>query len=81
MKKIDIIELMMKEIPDTGSTQLAKIKLYMKLHKGLCNDVLYTDYKYKDSTIILTNIFNNLMSDFCKEVTDYLNEEGVYNHE
>lgn len=79
MNKIDIIELMIKEIENyTGND---RIKMYMTLHKGLCNDVLYSDRKYKESAIILTNIFRNLMRDFCKEVTDYLNEEGAYNHE
>lgn len=79
MNKIDIIELMIKEIDCYPDKE--RIKTYMTFHKSLCNDVLYTSLKYKESSIILTNIFRNLMSDFCKEVTDYLNEEGAYSHE
>lgn len=81
MNKIDLTEMMIKEITDKYPEKLDKVKSYLSMHKGLCNDVLYTDLKYKESTIILTNIFRSLMMDFCKEVTDYLNEEGVYRHE
>ena len=80
MNKIDIVSLMIKELDQYPSNQ-DKIKLYMDYHKSLCNDVLYTSPKYKDSAIILTNIFKTLMADLCKEITNYLNEEVEYKHE
>lgn len=80
MDKIDIISLMIKEL-DQYPGNHDKIKLYMDYHRNLCNDVLYTSSKYKESTIILTNIFRTLMSDLCKEITNCLNEEVEYEHE
>ncbi len=71
---------MIKELDQYTGNQ-DKIKLYMDYHKSLCNDVLYTSSKYKDSAIILTSIFRTLMSDLCKEITNYLNEEVEYKHE
>lgn len=81
MIKIDIVELMIKEIGEKYPEKLEREKFYLEMHKRLCNDVLYSDPKYKENTIILTNIFRNLMMDLCKEVTNYLNEEGIYSHE
>ena len=69
---------MINELNNKGSFE--DIKIYMKINKSLCNDVLYKDSKYKESTIILTHIFNNIMTNFCKEVYDCVNKEGAYKH-
>lgn len=79
--KIDIVEFMITEINNKYPNKLNEEKVFMMLNKTLYNDVLYSDSRYKESTIILTNIFRNLMLDFCKEVNDYINKEGVYKNE
>lgn len=79
--KIDIVEFMITEINNKYPNKLNEEKVFMTLNKSLCNDVLYNDSRYKESTIILTNIFRNLMTDFCKEVNDCINKEGVYKSE
>ena len=78
-KRIDVVNIILNEIKDNKN--LEKEKLYMQMHDSLCNEVLYTSSKYKESTIILTHIFNNLMNDFVKEVYDCVNNEGAYSHE
>lgn len=80
-KKIDFVTIFINEIERREMKKLKKEKIYMEMHKSLCNDVLYTDSKYKESTIILTHIFNNLMIDFIKEVNDCVNKVGAYKNE
>ncbi len=80
INKMDIAEIIINEISDNYSN-LEEVKLYIKLHKNLCNDFLYSDNKYKESVIILSHIFKNVMTDFCKEVTNCINKEGVYKNE
>ena len=77
--KIDIAEIMMGKIKENKSLECEL--LFMKMNKHLCNDVLYTDKKYKESTIIMTHIFNNLMCSFIREVSDCVNKRGAYNHD
>jgi len=79
--KIDISSIIINEIDRFNNKKLEQEKFFIQMHKTLCNDVLYTDSKYKESTIILTHIFRNLMMDFCKEVSEYVNNEGVYKNE
>ena len=81
MKKIDIIEVIINEINRDNNKKLEEEKLFMKMNRSLCNDVLYNDNKYKESTIIMTNIFKNIMTDFIKEVNNYINKAGVYKNE
>lgn len=78
--KIDLAEIIINEINNKYSN-LDEIKLYIKIHKNLCNDVLYNNDKYKESVIILSHIFKNIMTDFCKEVTNCINKEGAYRNE
>lgn len=80
INKIDIAEIIINEI-NNNYGNLEEVKLYIKLHKNLCNDVLYSDDKYKESVMILSHIFKNIMTDFCKEVTNCINKEGVYKNE
>lgn len=80
ISKIDISEIIINEINNNYSN-LEEVKEYIKLHKNLCNDVLYSDYKYKESVMILSHIFKNIMTDFCKEVTNCINKEGAYRNE
>ncbi len=78
--KFDITQFMIDEI-DVNYQHLNEEKIFMKLNKNLCNGVLYNDPKFKDSTIILTHIFKNLMLDFVREVSMRINKEGVYKDE
>lgn len=78
--KFDITQFMIDEI-DVNYQHLNEEKIFMKLNKNLCNGVLYSDPKFKDSTIILTHIFKNLMLDFVREVNMRINKEGVYKDE
>ena len=80
-KKIDFATIFINEIERREMKKLNKEKDFMKINKSLCNNVLYTDSKYKESTIILTHIFNNLMIDFIKEVNNCVNKEGAYKNE
>ena len=78
-KRIDIVNIILNEIKN--KEKLKEESIYMEMHESLCNEVLYTNTRYKESAIILTSIFNNLMSDFIKEVYDCIHKEGVYKHE
>ena len=78
MERINMITLMIEELDNKKSENAEMIKLFMEFNSHLCNDVLYTDSRYKDTTIIITNMFKKLMIDFCKEVYDCVNGEGVY---
>lgn len=80
-KKIDFATIFINEIERREMKNLNKEEIYMKLNKSLCNNVLYTDSRYKESTIILTHIFNNLMIDFIKEVNDCINKTEAYKNE
>lgn len=79
--RLDLVQFMINEINNKYPDKLIEEKIFMSLNKSLCNDVLYQDDKYKESTIILTNIFRNLMTDFCKEVNNCVNKEGAYKNE
>lgn len=81
IEKLDITGFIINEINRNNPEKLNEEKLFMKLNKNLCNDVLYSDSKYKESTIILTHIFKNLMIDFIKEVNDCVEKKGAYKHE
>ena len=80
-KKIDFATIFINEIERREMKNLNKEEIYMKLNKSVCNNVLYTDSRYKESTIILTHIFNNLMIDFIKEVNICVNKTGAYKNE
>ena len=80
-KKIDFATMFINEIERRKMKKLNKEKIFIDFNKSLCNNVLYTDSKYKESTIILTHIFNNLMFDFIKEVNDFVNNVGAYKNE
>ena len=80
-KKIDFATMFINEIERRKMKKLNKEKIFIDFNKSLCNNVLYTDSKYKESTIILTHIFNNLMVDFIKEVNDCVNKVGAYKNE
>ncbi len=80
-KKIDFATIFINEIERREMKKLNKEKIFMEMNKSLCNNVLYTDTKYKESTIILTHIFNDLMIDFIKEVNNCVNKEGAYKNE
>ncbi len=80
-KKIDFATIFINEIERREMKKLNKEKMFMEMNKSLCNNVLYTDTKYKESTIILTHIFNDLMIDFIKEVNNCVNKEGAYKNE
>lgn len=80
-KKIDFATMFINEIERRKMKKLCKEKIFLELNKSLCNNVLYTDSKYKESTIILTHIFNDLMIDFMKEVNDCVNKVGAYKNE
>ena len=80
-KKIDFATMFINEIERRKMKKLNKEKIFIDFNKSLCNNVLYTDSKYKESTIILTHIFNDLMIDFMKEVNDCVNKVGAYKNE
>ena len=80
-KKVDVVTVFINEIERRDMKKLKKEKAFMEMNKSLCNNVLYTDSRYKESTIILTHILNNLMVDFIKEVNDCVNKVGAYKHE
>lgn len=75
--KLNIAEIILKELERSSSNNHKKIKSFLHFNNKLCNDVLYTDSRYKESVIILTHIFRNLTNDFCKQITDCVNNEGV----
>ena len=46
-KKIDFVTIFINEIERRKIKNLNKEKIYMELNKSLCNNVLYTDSRYK----------------------------------
>lgn len=81
MNNLDLTEFMIKKLETSDSKEKKELIAYMSFHKSLCNEVLYSDKKYKETAIIITHLFNNLFSDFCKEVINCVYQEGVYKNE
>jgi len=79
--RINIIDFILMEIERNYKNKLIDEKTFMVINKKICNDVIYEDKKFKDSAIIMTHIFKNLMIDFCNEVNKCVNKEGVYKNE
>lgn len=80
INKLDITEFIISEIKKDYN-HLNEELIFLELNRNLCNNVLYNDPKFKESSIILTHIFKNLMMDFIKEVSMRVNEEGPYKNE
>lgn len=80
INKLDITEFIISEIKKNYN-HLNEELIFLELNRNLCNSVLYNDPKFKESTIILTHIFKNLMMDFIKEVSMRVNEKGPYKNE
>lgn len=78
--EIDITSLMICEIKN-NYPKLNEERIFMEINKNLCNSVLYNDPKFKESSIILTHIFKNLIATFVREVNLRINKEGVYKDE
>lgn len=81
INKIDIAGFIINEIERNNLEKFDEEELFIKLNKNLCNDVLYNDLKYKESTIIVSHILKNLMIDFLKEVNNCVKKEGAYKNE
>ncbi len=80
INKLDMASLIICELKN-NYPKLTEERIFMEINKSLCNGVLYNDPKFKESTIILTHVFKNLMTDFVKEVTLRINKEGDYKDE
>ncbi len=81
MNNLDLTEFMIKKLETSDSKEKKELIAYMSFHKSLCNEVIYSDKKYKGTAIIITHLFNNLFSDFCKEVINCVRQEGAYKNE
>jgi hypothetical protein len=81
INKLDIAGFIINEIERNNLEKFDEEELFIKLNKNLCNDVLYSDLKYKESTIIVSHILKNLMIDFLKEVNNCVKKEGAYKNE
>ena len=81
MNKLDLTEFMITKLETMDTKEKEELITYMNFHKSLCNNVLYDDQKYKETAIIITHLFNNLFSDFCREVINCIYQEGVYKNE
>lgn len=80
INNLDITEFIISEIKKNYN-HLNEELIFLELNRNLCNSVLYNDPKFKESAIILTHIFKNLMMDFIREVSMRVNEEGTYKNE
>ena len=68
---IDIVEIMIKQIPEKTEIQ-KRIKLYMQTHKSNCNNYIYQ--KYEREPIFFNTILKSLTADLGREiVTTVLN--------
>lgn len=80
-KKRDVVNIFVNEIEERNKTLLKQEKIFLQIHNNLFNNALYTNNNHKGSVIILTHIINNLILNFIKEVTNYINKVGVYKNE
>ena len=62
---LDIVELMIKNIPEETEMQ-KRIKLYMEMHKSNCNNYIYKQFE-KETTFFNT-IFKALVCDLSAEI-------------
>lgn len=62
---IDIVELMIKNIPEDSEIQ-KRIKLYMQMHKTNCNNYIYNHFQ-KEATFF-NSILKSLTCDLCAEI-------------
>ena len=80
-ERINIVKAMINELSNSENKNTEIIRKYLILNEALCNEVLYTDPKYKESSIILTHIFKNLTLNLGKEITNVIFERSNVNNE
>lgn len=62
---IDIVELMIKNIPEDSEIQ-KRIKLYMQMHKTNCNNYIYNHFQKE--TTFFNSILKSLTCDLSAEI-------------
>ena len=65
MENLDITKLIIENMPSETEIQ-SRIKLYMELHKGNCNNFIYE--KYKKETTYFNAIYKSLACDLGAEI-------------
>ena len=71
--ELDIVKLIIENMPQRDEIQM-KIKLYMQMHKTICNDYVYE--RFKRSATTLNAIFKELSADLGREVLNVLQKRG-----
>ena len=72
-RELDIVKLIIENMPEKDAIQL-KIKLYMQMHKTICNDYVYEHFKRSATT--LNAVFKELSADLGREVLNVLQKRG-----
>lgn len=65
MENLDIVELMITNIPSESETQ-TRIKNYMQIHKSNCNNYIHS--KYSKEVTFFNTIFKSLICDLSAEI-------------
>lgn len=82
--KVDIINLINSELNSRINAEntevLSDINSYINLNKNNCLRYIYETNRYKDSALIISNTLDNLVVDFCKDVSNLLMNKKIKEH-
>ena len=70
---LDIVQLIIENMPQENNIQM-QIKLYLQMHKTICNDFVYA--RFERSATTLNAIFQELRADLGREVLEVLQKKG-----
>lgn len=69
--EIDLINLILEDIKPKNEEQ-ERIKLYLKTHKGNCEEYIQKSSKYKERVICLKALYHLLKTDLLSEICGLL---------
>ncbi|MBR2588099.1 MAG: hypothetical protein IKD77_02705 [Bacilli bacterium] len=70
---LDIVKVILENMPEKNDTQL-KIKLYMQIHKTICNEYVYAHFGQR--ALLLNSVFKELRADLGREILEVLKRKG-----
>ena len=70
---LDIAQVIIENMPQDNNIQM-QIKLYMQMHKTICNDFVYAHFEKCATTF--NAIFKELRSDLSREILEVLKRRG-----
>ena len=69
---LNIIDLILQDFKPL-SEEHERIKLYLELHKGNCDNYISTSSKYKERVICLKSIYHSIKLDLLKDICQQIN--------